>query len=566
MIHSVRTALLSLIAALSPFICLAVTDSTVVISHGKPLDLPMSFAASYGELRHDHFHGGLDFRTGGKTGDPIHSIKDGYVSRISVSTTGYGNGIYITHPDGTMSVYGHLLSFRNDIAERVLQEQYDKRSFSVNILLDPDEFPVKQGDVIGKVGNTGSSAGPHLHMEVRRDDGNTPFNYFRDGYYSVPDTQTPVIQRIAVYAWEDSTGIPVSRRLRMLSGKYSESVISVPAKSYLGIDAIDKMEGTTGRLGVEKYKVLLDGKPLFEFNVGDFNYDIDKYIRSTIATGETGMDFIKTQVDPGNLLAKTKIVATNGGVIELDDYERHKVTVECSDIFGNTARAVLYLRRDDSVKADSPLGENIQTVPMLWYTPNTLVLEGMSVAVPLGALYNNVAFQYGKIADADTTLGFYSPVRQLGDDRLALHTPFTVTIPVGYDEAITDKMLLARVSSDGKLSGAGGNVSDGMLSASVRPGIYCVARDTVAPVIKPAVQNGGKVTGSSFRISASDDLSGIAKYEVLVDGEWTLSSLKNNSITVYLSEDRLRRGRHGVEVTVTDAVGNSAVTSFEIVW
>ncbi|MCR5827618.1 MAG: M23 family peptidase, partial [Bacteroidales bacterium] len=93
-----RTAcfVLMTFAALWP-IAAAAADSTAVISHGRPLDLPMSFASSYGELRHDHFHGGIDFRTGGKTGDPIHSIKDGYVSRISVSTTGYGNGIYITH-------------------------------------------------------------------------------------------------------------------------------------------------------------------------------------------------------------------------------------------------------------------------------------------------------------------------------------------------------------------------------------------------------------------------------------------------------------------------------------
>ena len=566
MTRPLRTVLLTAITALTPLICAATTDSTAVNSHGRPLDLPISLAASYGELRHDHFHGGLDFRTGGKTGDPIHSIKDGYVSRISVSTTGYGNGIYITHPDGTMSVYGHLLSFRSDMAERVLQEQYDRHSFAVNILLGPDEFPVKQGDIIGKVGNTGSSSGPHLHMEVRRDDGNTPFNYIREGYYSIPDTQAPVIQRIAVYAWEDSTGIPVSRRVRILSGKFSDSVISVPAKSYLGIDAIDRMEGTANRLGVEKYRVLLDGEPLFEFNVGDFNYDIDKYIRSTIATGETGMDFIKTQVDPGNLLAMTKITAANGGIIELDDYERHKVTVECSDIFGNMSRAVLYLRRDDSVKADAPLDGKIRTVPMLWYTPNTLVVEGMSVSVPLGALYNNVAFQYGKIAEVDTAIGFYSPVWQLGDDRLALHTPFTVNIPVGDDESLTDRMLLARVGSDGRMSGAGGKVTDGVLSASVRSGMYCVARDTVPPVLKPAVQSGGKVTGSTFRISASDDLSGIARFEVLVDGEWTLASLKNNSITVYLSEDRVRRGRHEVEVTATDAVGNSTVTKFEIVW
>ncbi|MBO7372444.1 MAG: M23 family metallopeptidase, partial [Bacteroidales bacterium] len=497
-------AVLVAVAALAPLVC-AAADSTAVLSHVRPLDVPMSFASSYGELRHDHFHGGIDFRTGGKTGDPIHSIKDGYVSRISVSTTGYGNGIYITHPDGTMSVYGHLLSFRSDIAARVLQEQYEKRSFAVNILPGPEEFPVSQGDIIGKVGNTGSSAGPHLHMEVRRDDGNTPFNYFRDGYYSVPDNLSPVIQRIAVYAYEDSTGIPVSRKLKMMSGRYSEGETRVPAKCYLGIDAIDKMDGTSGRLGVEKYRVLLDGKPFFELNIGDFNYDIDKYIRSTVAAGETGMDLIKTQVDPGNLYAMHKIEAVNGGIIALDDYERHKVTVEASDIFGNKATAVVYLRRDDSVKADSELDEGISTFPMFWYLPNMLDVEGLSVAMPLGALYNNVAFRYGRIAAADTAAGIYSPVWKLGDDRLALHKPFTVSIPVGNE----DRLLLASVGSNGRMSGVASTVSEGVLTASVRCGTYCVTRDTIPPVLRPSVQNGAKVAGNTFRVGATDNLAGI---------------------------------------------------------
>ena len=549
------------VSMLAPAVCFA-ADSTAVVGHGRPLDLPMSFASSYGELRHDHFHGGVDFRTGGRQGDPIHSIKDGYVSRVSVSTTGYGNGIYITHPDGTMSVYGHLLAFRSDIASRVLEEQYDKHSFAVNILFEPDEFPVKQGDIIGKVGNTGSSMGPHLHMEVRRDDGNTPFNYFRDGYYSLPDTQSPVIQRIAVYAYEDSTGIPVSRKLRMMSGRYSEGETRVPAKCYIGIDAIDKMDGTTGRLGVEKYRVLLDGKPFFELNIGDFNYDIDKYIRSTVAAGETGMDLVKTLVDPGNLYAMHKIDAVNGGVICLDDYQQHRVTVEASDIFGNMTRAVIYLRRDDSVKAESEPDGRLSAYPMLWYAPNILETDGLTVIMPVGALYSNVAFQYGKIAGADTVAGIYSPVWKLGDDRLSLHKPFIVNVPVGEQ----DRLLLASVGSNGRLSGAGGKVSDGVLSATVRSGSYCVARDTTAPVLRPVIRSDGRIAGNSFRISATDNLAGISQYEVLVDGAWTLASFKNSSITVYLSDDRLSRGRQDVAATATDAVGNKTTVSFSIFW
>ena len=123
----------------------------------RPLDVPMSFAGTYGELRHDHFHGGLDWRVCGQVGDPIHAVKSGWVSRVSVSVWGYGNGLYITHPDGTTSVYGHMLGFRDDIAARVEEAQYAQESFNVNLIFEPREIPVQQGDIIGQVGSTGLS-------------------------------------------------------------------------------------------------------------------------------------------------------------------------------------------------------------------------------------------------------------------------------------------------------------------------------------------------------------------------------------------------------------------------
>ncbi|MBQ1831901.1 MAG: M23 family metallopeptidase, partial [Bacteroidales bacterium] len=132
-----------------------------------PLDVPMSFSGTYGELRHDHFHSGLDWRVGGRIGDPVHAIKSGYVARVTVGPWGYGNGLYINHPDGTTSVYGHLNNFREDIAKRVEEAQFAEESFSVDLRFAPEEFPVERGDIVAQVGNTGSSAGPHLHMEIR---------------------------------------------------------------------------------------------------------------------------------------------------------------------------------------------------------------------------------------------------------------------------------------------------------------------------------------------------------------------------------------------------------------
>ena len=164
----------------------------------RPLDVPMSFSGTYGELRHDHFHGGLDWRVGGKVGDDIHAIKSGYISRVSVSPYGYGNGIYITHPDGTTSVYGHLLRFCDKVARRVEEEQYAQESFSVNLTFGPEDFPVRQGEVIGQVGNTGSSAGPHLHMEIRDTEQDIPLNYLSRGVYKPTDKTAPQCHRQSV--------------------------------------------------------------------------------------------------------------------------------------------------------------------------------------------------------------------------------------------------------------------------------------------------------------------------------------------------------------------------------
>ena len=161
-----------------------------------PLNIAPSFAGTYGELRSGRFHAGLDFRVGGVVGEPIYSIDEGYISRITVSSTGYGNGLYVTHPDGTTSIYGHMHEFAPEIAKRVEERQYANKSFSVNIALSPEDLPVERGQYLGTVGNSGSSAAPHLHFEVRNPDGSAPINVISAGYYRHKDEVPPVIQRV----------------------------------------------------------------------------------------------------------------------------------------------------------------------------------------------------------------------------------------------------------------------------------------------------------------------------------------------------------------------------------
>ncbi|MBP9986487.1 MAG: M23 family metallopeptidase, partial [Bacteroidales bacterium] len=217
---------------------------------------PASFSGTYGELRGNHFHAGVDWRTNGRVGQPLHAIKDGYICRLSVSPTGYGNAVYINHGDGTMSVYGHMNDFRDDIAARIRREQYAKESYSVDFTLTEDEFPIEQGEVFGHSGNTGSSGGPHLHMEIRKDDGNLPLNYLADGTYPVEDKTSPTISRVGFYAYEDTTSVPLTSRLAMISSPQSFSGVGpVSEKFYVAGDAVDLMDKASSRYAVDRYTV-----------------------------------------------------------------------------------------------------------------------------------------------------------------------------------------------------------------------------------------------------------------------------------------------------------------------
>ena len=91
--------------------------------YSLPIDIPIFLSGTFGELRSSNIHAGIDIKTQGREGFVIKAISDGYVSRIKVSTSGYGKAIYINHPDGKTSVYAHLKKFSESIVRKVRKKQ-----------------------------------------------------------------------------------------------------------------------------------------------------------------------------------------------------------------------------------------------------------------------------------------------------------------------------------------------------------------------------------------------------------------------------------------------------------
>lgn len=111
------------------------------------------YVSSYYGMRSGKMHTGVDLAT--SSGTPILAWKDGTVTQASWNSQGYGNFIIIDHGDGTVSRYAHLSGYAVAVGNTVTK-----------------------GQVIGYVGSTGNSTGPHLHWEILIN-GNfvNPFSY-----------------------------------------------------------------------------------------------------------------------------------------------------------------------------------------------------------------------------------------------------------------------------------------------------------------------------------------------------------------------------------------------------
>ncbi|MEM9858152.1 MAG: M23 family metallopeptidase, partial [Bacteroidota bacterium] len=156
-----------------------------------------TLAGTMGELRSSHFHSGIDIRTGGRTGLAVHAAAGGYISRAAVSPTGYGNALYIQHPNGETTVYAHLEKFEGPVADYVRKEQYRRKRFKVNLYFRKDQFKINRGDTIAWSGNSGSSGGPHLHFDIR-DKNQRPLNPLKYEFEEVVDRTPPVASILAV--------------------------------------------------------------------------------------------------------------------------------------------------------------------------------------------------------------------------------------------------------------------------------------------------------------------------------------------------------------------------------
>ena len=299
----------------------------------NPMDHNIGLSATFAEFRANHFHGGLDMRTGGATGKPVYAAADGYVAKVSISPWGGGKILYIKHPNGYTTVYMHLDGYAGDIGRAVLREQYARQSYSITKLFAPDELPVKKGQLVAYSGNTGGSGGPHLHFEIRRgglDDLHTHAWTYNPLLFGLPyrDGISPIIRGIRIY--------PVGGKPFEL-GK--ETTLEVAAPFYLGIYATDAAEGSTQHNGLHRIEVHVDNQLAFMYTTDAFPIDSTRMVNALIDYRhfvETRQAYLLTRALPG-AEGEWIPVRQGDGIFRFEQGSRHKIQVRAYDINDNLA-------------------------------------------------------------------------------------------------------------------------------------------------------------------------------------------------------------------------------------
>lgn len=537
-------------------------------NYTSPLRIPISLSSNFGELRNNHFHSGIDYRTQQSVNKPVYSIGDGYVSRINISPGGYGLALYIDHPAGHTSVYGHLNSYSEKIQDYIVEKQYEKESYRIDYYLEPNEIPIKQGEQIALSGNTGGSGGPHLHFEIRDQKTQDPLNVFEFLKGTFHDTRRPDIRGIAFYP-QPGKGVVNGRTnpLRFNVGKTKSGVpIRINAVNAwgvigVGVKAYDLMNRTSNIYGVKHIKLFVDENLVFSSTMNRFSFDKTRMLNSFIDFEDwrnRKSFFMKSFVEPGNTLPLYDKLYD--GYITINKEKTYHMKYELIDFFGNKTTYSFNV-----IGKKQAIPEPVKcTNFMAWNISNWFFDNDFSLSIPLGNLYSDFCYRHSKTASAK----YLSDIHRVNNTPIPLHKNGNIWIKLKTENLPdTTKLGVIKIGRNGNERWLGGTYRNGGVEVPINElgERYAVDIDTVPPVI---IANAPAQWVSKRRISIklTDSKSGISDFRGEINGKFILfkHDMKSDYYTYYFDNSRLSRGqKHHFTFAAVDGAGNKSEYKFD---
>lgn len=533
-------------------------DSTVW--HGQrdgliaPLHIPLVLAGNFGELRENHFHTGLDFKTEGREGLPVVAAHDGVIARVKVSPFGYGRALYLSGPSGITTVYAHLQRFDPAVEQLARDRQYQHQQFAIDEA-PKRAFAFQQGDTIGWSGNSGGSAGPHLHFEVRETATQRPVNPLFWGF-DVPDSVVPELR--GLWALPVRGGrVNGSTRPQLISP--ATQTIRIEGEARFGIEALDRLDGARNRCGIYRAELWIDDEPMHAWELDTLDFGVNRDMNALAyyeAWDRTGDQAYRMHRLPGSRLPIHEAGRSTERLIRQDTVS---LRIQVWDVHGNSASEQWTIAWSSTIEDGND--------PALAYDrDHTIAASGARVEIARNTFYEDFDFP---LEAEDGGLRW-----TIGSQGLPASKSMVVTLASAIPDSLRKSALVTQIDRDGEVEGTrtgAWNASGSFEFKTNVCGRFELAVDTVSPMIRPhrrhrtaseealVVRDFGEL-----RFSVADNLAGVQKWEARLDGEWVLFRWdpKRERIWYELADGKHAMNRsQQLEIRAQDEVGNEAVWS-----
>lgn len=518
-----------------------------------PLDIPLILSGTFAELRGNHFHGGIDIKTQGRSGLKVSAVADGYVSRISVSPYGYGNALYLRHPEGYTTVYGHLNAFYPELEQWIEEQLRDRSKNNGNLYPNANQFPVSRGQLVAFSGNTGGSFGPHLHFEIRDTKTEEPLNPLEFGI-QVKDTRKPDLRGLM---WTD-------RDFRDYGTFKEGDTVEMYSTKGFDVFTTDKQDGANNNNGVYLIEASANGQVFFTAHYNRINFNTSRFINAHINYPRYATQRVRYTrlyelennplkitntypiMNPSFQASKGWISVAEDSIVQVEvsilDYEKNQRNLT----FYLIGSAVL----DDYSKAET----------LDWQRDNDLAIGPIKVHIPSGALYNTDEFNLFKKGDNTYVIG---------EAYVPLQKHMTLSWELDSVKQRKQGWFVWEYDNRGKKSAITGERKDAVLEIKTRStGSYQLDQDLKKPEVRIVKNTPSLRSNSSFKeiqVHAADDKTGIDRYSARIDGSFARIDFdyKKELLKVIIPKE-LAAGNHNLRIVVIDGVGNTTVKEYAI--
>ncbi|WP_452220672.1 M23 family metallopeptidase [Lacinutrix salivirga] len=528
----------------------------------SPLDIPIVLSGTFGELRNNHFHAGLDIKTQQRTGKKVFSAANGYVSRIKIAHFGYGKALYITHPNGYVTVYGHLEKFSPKIEAYIKAKQYEKESFEIEVFPTMDELIVTKGEIVAYTGNTGSSGGPHLHYEIR-DNAERPINPLLFGI-DVEDTKKPLIASFYAYPLDEYSHVNKSnqkQKLRLISqpsGDFIIEDIKAFGRIGFGVSTTDRQNMAANKNGVYAIQSFFNGVPIFEIDFKRFSFDETKHLNRLIDFEHYKNHKHRIQKlyrEPNNPLSLYKNVQEEG-ILTVEDSTSSVYKVRVKDFKDNDVWISINIKGQELDLKDIECEDKLVTDHYIFADQKTeLKQDNITVSIPANSFYEDLYLDF-----------------EIKNDTVKIHQPtvpltkyMTITYDLSrYKKEDKNQLYIAKLVGWNNFASYAWTKREGenLVCRTKDLGTYILATDTDNPTITPInFQNKKWLSKYRFlKLKIDDKTSGISNYRATINGKWILMEYDYKKKTlIYDFNDGVNTDTENkLKVIVTDNVGNNS--------